>query len=56
MPLSLTAPEALAWLNGAADARALLDRHAPVPLVSAEEPAAAKPPKRAADPDQLSLF
>ena len=38
------------------DARALLDRHAPVPLVSAEEPAAAKPPKRAADPDQLSLF
>ena len=26
MPLSLTAPEALAWLNGAADARALLDQ------------------------------
>ncbi len=56
MPLSLTAPEALAWLNAAADARALLDRHAPVPLVSAEEPVPAQRPKRSADPDQLSLF
>lgn len=56
MPLSLTAPEALVWLNGAADARALLGRHAPVPLVSAEEPVSAQRPKRSADPDQLSLF
>lgn len=56
MPLSLTAPEALAWLNTAADARALLVRHVPVPLVSHEEAAPAKRPKRPADPDQLSLF
>ncbi|MEY8461076.1 SOS response-associated peptidase family protein [Eggerthellaceae bacterium 24-137] len=52
MPLSLTAPEALAWL-GAADARELLVRHVPVPLTAEEEPALAKRP---ADPDQLSLF
>ncbi|MEC4184426.1 SOS response-associated peptidase family protein [Adlercreutzia sp. R21] len=52
MPLSLTAPEALAWLS-AADARKLLVRHVPVPLTVEEEPA---PAKRPADPDQLSLF
>lgn len=53
MPLSLTAPEALAWLDDATDARALLARHAPVPLEAREE---AAPVKRFADPDQLSLF
>lgn len=53
MPLSLTAPEALAWLDDATDARNLLARHAPVPLESQEEPASAKRP---ADPDQLPLF
>lgn len=53
MPLSLTAPEALAWLDGATDARALLARHAPVPLESQE---ALAPAKRPADADQLSLF
>lgn len=53
MPLSLTAPEALAWLDGATDARALLARHAPVPLKAWEEPA---PTRRSAEPDQLSLF
>lgn len=53
MPLSLTAPEALAWLDDDADARALLARHTPVPLQAQEEPA---PSKRPADPDQLSLF
>lgn len=53
MPLSLTAPEALAWLDGSADARALLARRAPVPLEAQEE----RPPtKRPADSDQLSLF
>lgn len=52
MPLSLTAPEALAWL-GAADARELLVRHVPLPLTAEEEPA---PAKRPADPDQMSLF
>lgn len=56
MPLSLTAPEALAWLNTSADARALLVRHVPVPLASEEEPMPAKAPKRPADPDQLPLF
>lgn len=52
MPLSLTAPEALAWLS-AADARELLARHVPVSLAAVEEPT---PAKRPADPDQLSLF
>lgn len=52
MPLSLAAPEALAWL-GAADARELLVRHVPVPLTAEEGPASAKRP---ADLDQLSLF
>lgn len=53
MPLSLTAPEALAWLDGSADARALLARRAPVPLEAQEE----RPPtKRPVDSDQLSLF
>ena len=53
MPLSLTAPEALAWLDRSTDARDLLARHAPVPLESQEEPA---PTKRPADSDQMSLF
>lgn len=53
MPLSLTAPEALAWLDRSTDARDLLARHVPVPLESQEEPA---PTKRPADPDQMSLF
>lgn len=53
MPLSLTAPEALAWLDRSTDARDLLARHAPVPLESQEEPA---PTRRPADPDQMSLF
>lgn len=53
MPLSLTAPEALAWLDRSTDARDLLARHAPVPLESQEEPA---PTKRPADPDQMALF
>lgn len=53
MPLSLTAPEALAWLDRSTDACALLARHAPVPLEAQEEPA---PTKRPADPDQMSLF
>ncbi|MEC4175250.1 SOS response-associated peptidase family protein [Adlercreutzia sp. R7] len=52
MPLSLTAPEALAWLS-AADARELRARHVPVVLAAEEEPA---PAKRPAEPDQLSLF
>ncbi len=39
MPLSLTAPEALAWLDRSTDARDLLARHAPVPLESQEESA-----------------
>ena len=51
--LSLTAPEALAWLDSSTDARDLLARHAPVPLESQEEPA---PTKRPADSDQMSLF
>ena len=51
--LSLTAPEALAWLDRSTDARDLLARHVPVPLESQEEPA---PTKRPADPDQMSLF
>lgn len=54
MPLSLTVPEALAWL-AAADARPLLNR-APVSLTATEEPVPAKAPKRPADPDQMSLF
>ena len=53
MPLSLTAPEALAWLDSSTDARDLLARHAPVPLESQEEPA---PTKRPSDSDQMSLF
>lgn len=53
MPLSLTAPEALAWLDRSTDARDLLARHAPVPLESQEEPT---PTKHPADPDQMSLF
>ena len=53
MSLSLTAPEALAWLDRSTDARDLLARHVPVPLESQEEPA---PTKRPADPDQMSLF
>lgn len=52
MPLSLTAPEALAWL-GTADARELLACRVPVSLTAEEEPA---PAKRPADPDQMSLF
>lgn len=53
MPLSLTAPEALAWLDASADVRALCARHAPVPLEVREEPA---PARRPAGPDQMSLF
>lgn len=53
MPLSLTAPEALAWLDGATDARALLARHAPVPLEARE---ASAPVKRPTEPDQMVLF
>lgn len=53
MPLSLTAPEALAWLDRSTDARNLLARHAPVSLKAQEEPA---PTRRPADPDQMSLF
>lgn len=53
MPLSLTAPEALAWLNPTADARALLAAHRPIPLTATEE---APRPKAAPDPDQMSLF
>lgn len=55
MPLTLTAPEALAWLAGAEDARGLLDRHAAVPLI-AEEASPRPSKKSAADPGQLSLF
>lgn len=55
MPLTLTAPEALAWLAGAEDARGLLDRHAAVPLI-AEEASPRPAKKSAADPGQLSLF
>ena len=53
MPLSLTAPEALAWLDRSTDARHLLARHVPVLLESQEEPA---PTRRPADPDQMALF
>ena len=53
MPLSLTAPEALAWLDRSTDARDLLARHVPVSLKAQEEPA---PTRRPADPDQMSLF
>ena len=53
MPLSLTAPEALAWLDRSTDARDLLARHVPVFLKAQEEPA---PTRRPADPDQMSLF
>lgn len=53
MPLSLTAPEALAWLDSSTDARDLLARHVPVLLESQEEPA---PTRRPADPDQMALF
>ena len=53
MPLSLTAPEALAWLDRSTDARDLLVRHVPVSLKAQEEPA---PTRRPADPDQMSLF
>lgn len=53
MPLSLTAPEALVWLDDATHARDLLARHVPVPLEIQEEPAFAKRP---ADPGQMSLF
>lgn len=53
MPLSLTAPEALAWLDRSTDARDLLARHVPVLLESQEEPA---PTRRPADPDQMALF
>nr|WP_232325810.1 SOS response-associated peptidase family protein [Adlercreutzia rubneri] len=53
MPLSLTAPEALAWLDRSTDARDLLARHAPVPLEAQEEPA---PTRRPSDSDQMSLF
>lgn len=49
MPLSLTAPEALAWLDRSTDARDLLARHVPVSLKAQEEPA---PTRRPADPDQ----
>lgn len=53
MPLSLTAPEALAWLDRSTDARDLLARHVPVSLKAQEELA---PTRRPADPDQMSLF
>lgn len=53
MPLSLTAPEALAWLDRSTDARDLLARHVPVSLKAQEEPA---PTRRPAGPDQMSLF
>ena len=53
MPLSLTAPEALAWLDRSTDARDLLARHVPVLLESQEEPA---PTRRPANPDQMALF
>ena len=53
MPLSLTAPEALAWLDSSTTARDLLARHAPVPLEAQEEPA---PTRRPSDSDQMSLF
>lgn len=53
MPLALTAPEALAWLDGRSDAAVLLQRHLPVPLIAEEEPA---PSKQPANPDQMSLF
>ena len=53
MPLSLTAPEALAWLDRSTTARDLLARHAPVPLEAQEEPA---PTRRPSDSDQMSLF
>lgn len=53
MPLSLTAPEALAWLDRSNDARDLLARHVPVSLKAQEEPA---PTRRPADPEQMSLF
>lgn len=53
MPLSLTAPEALAWLDASTDARDLLFRHVPVSLEVWEEPA---PTRRPAGPDQMSLF
>ena len=53
MPLSLTAPEALAWLDSSTNARDLLAHHAPVPLESQEESA---PTNRPADSDQMSLF
>lgn len=53
MPLSLTASEALAWLDRSTDARNLLARHVPVSLKAQEEPA---PTRRPADPDQMSLF
>lgn len=53
MPLSLTASEALAWLDRSTDARDLLVRHVPVSLKAQEEPA---PTRRPADPDQMSLF
>ncbi|MFR7404463.1 MAG: hypothetical protein ACLUW6_07645 [Coriobacteriaceae bacterium] len=51
--LSLTAPEALAWLDSSTNARDLLAHHAPVPLESQEESA---PTNRPADSDQMSLF
>lgn len=53
MPLSLTASEALAWLDRSTDARDLLARHVPVSLKAQEEPA---PTRRPADPDQMALF
>lgn len=53
MPLSLTAPEALAWLDRSTDARDLLARHVPVPLEAQEEPA---PTRRPSESDQMSLF
>lgn len=53
MPLSLTAPEALAWLEGPADARGLLANRTAIPLTAEEE---APRPKAASDPNQMSLF
>lgn len=53
MPLSLTAPEALAWLDASTDVRALLARRAHVPLEAREAPT---PAGRPVDSGQMSLF
>lgn len=60
MPLVLTAPEALAWLEGAPEARALLADRAQVGLTMQEvsAPEKTKRGRASSDPgaDQLSLF